>query len=92
MAFVKYLGPSHFRELGAADFKKFGVGTQKKVTFTRDEPTQIHDDAAYALLENLPDEFEVVDEDDSTAQTELMTDSVNPDEVDHPAGHLPEEG
>lgn len=64
---IKYVGPSHFRELGAEDLKKFGVEGFKKTTWTRDEPTDIEPKAGKALLENLPDEFAEVPEDKSTS-------------------------
>lgn len=92
MPFIKYLGPSHFRELGASDFKKFGVN-QKKMTFARDESTKVSGDVVDALMTHLSDEFEEVleEDDEEVSQDQSMTDSVNSDEVDHPDGHLPED-
>jgi len=54
---IKYLGPSHFRELGPEDLTKFGVDGFKKTTWARDEPTEIDAKTGKALLDNLPDEF-----------------------------------
>lgn len=92
MPFVKYTGTAHFRELGASDFKKLGADGQKKLVFTRDEPTKVSGNVADALTKNLSDEFVEVDEDDQPAEEQPMTDSENSDQVDHSAGHLPEEG
>lgn len=65
---VKYTGGSHYRELGAADFKKFGVEGQKKHTFARNEETEVTDAVAKVLVDRLPNEFVVVeDEKKSTA-------------------------
>jgi len=88
MTAVKYLGPSHFRELSAADFKKLGAPNQKKIVFVRDEATTVHADTADVLLVELADEFEEVAEKQPAGEDEPMTDSANDDEVDHPDGHL----
>lgn len=57
---VRYTGTSDFRELGAADFKKFGVEGGRKTTFAQDEATEV-DDSLWPALEKIGD-FEQVDE------------------------------
>lgn len=54
---VIYRGSEHFRELNAADLKKAGVEEGfSKTIFARDEPTEIDDAAAQALI-GTPDLF-----------------------------------
>lgn len=66
---IKYVGGSHFRELGAADFKKFGVEGQKKHTFARNEETEVTDAVAKVLLDRLPTEFAVVEDEKKSTST-----------------------
>lgn len=66
--FIKYTGTADFKVYTAADFKKAGLDGAKKITFSRDEPTEV-DDAVGELLtskEGLlgPEFFEEVDEDE----------------------------
>lgn len=51
-----YTGLSHFRELLAADFKKFGVEAERHL-FKRGEALVVTEDVAKMIAGNLPDEF-----------------------------------
>lgn len=65
---VKYTGTSDFQEFSKADFEKAGVEDQGKVRFAKDEPKDISESAAEALLSKdgvFGDySFEEADEDD----------------------------
>lgn len=69
---VKYTGTADFRELGSADFKKFGVEGGRKTTFARNEPTEV-DDSLWPALEKIG-EFEQVQQDEAPAETPASTD------------------
>lgn len=49
MTKVIYTGTSDFQTFDANDFKKANVEDQEKVTFAKDEPTEVSDSAAKAL-------------------------------------------
>jgi len=64
-----YTGPSHFRQLGAADLEKFGVEGFKQTTWARGVEAQVDDVVGAALTEHLSDEFvEVADDLPTTKQ------------------------
>jgi hypothetical protein len=75
MAFVKYKGLAHFRELLKDDFKKMGVEGQKALTFARHEVTEVGDDVAEALTKFLGDEFDKVKGDAAQATKSSTTTS-----------------
>lgn len=66
---IKYVHGSNFRELDAADLKKAGVDGFKKTTFAKDEPVEVEDNVAAALVDNesglFDDEFEYVEDDEA---------------------------
>lgn len=69
---VKYTGTSDFQVFNKSDFQRAGVEDQGKVTFAKDEPTEVTDSAGTALLstdseESIFHDFsfeEVTDEED----------------------------
>lgn len=68
MAFIKYKGFSHFRELVEEDFKKLGVEGQKALTWARGEVKEVEDDVADVLHKLLGDEFTKVKKDAQAAK------------------------
>lgn len=62
MAYLKYTGTAHYRILDSADLKKFGVKGFRKTTWAMGEALEVDDSVAEALIDNLGDEFDLVDE------------------------------
>lgn len=100
MAFLKYTGLSHFRELLAEDLAKAGVEVKQALVFARHEVTEVTDEVAKAITQLVGDEFEKVRKDTKEAVRDLtvddpvepqvqgqppMTDRPNPDSA--PAGN-----
>lgn len=72
MAFIKYTGLAHFRELLVEDFQKVGVEVDQMITFARHEVVKVSDEVAGAIHKLVGDEFEEVRGD---VQAELVRDT-----------------
>lgn len=62
MALIKYTGFAHFRELAEHDFEKLGAAGARAISFARHEVVEVSHEVAQAIMENLADEFERVEE------------------------------
>jgi hypothetical protein len=104
MTHIKYVGTSNFRELGAADLAKAEVDGFRKTTFVKDEPTEVSDEAAKALVENesglFDEEFEAVKDEEleahnlATGKSKAATQDDDPqdDDPEIAASGTPQEG
>lgn len=63
MAFLKYIGGSHFRTLLKEDFAKVEVQVEEALTFARHEVVKVSTEVADAIHQLVGDEFEEVKED-----------------------------
>ena len=69
---IKYTGTSDFQEFGKADFDKAGVEGGKKLRFARNEPVEVDDTLAEALIskEGLFGDFSFEQADEEDDDTE----------------------
>lgn len=70
MAKVQYLGTSNVRILEARDFKTLGIEGGSKTTWVGSQPQDLPDEVANALVERLPKEFQVLEDDNSNSDDE----------------------
>lgn len=83
MAFLKYIGTSHFRVFRPEDFSRLGVEGVALVKWAKHEVVELMDDAADALMKHHGDEFEKttaapVDPQPAQPSTALHTDEADP--------------
>lgn len=85
--FVNYKGFADARELTAADARRAGVESGKKLTFRKGQPLEVDDAVGEALLSSphFAGEFEEAESDEPTPQPEVMTDKTLA-ENEQPAG------
>lgn len=58
---LKYIGTAHFRELLEDDLEKLGAMGHNALMFAKDEVTEVAHEVYEAIMTNLADEFEAIE-------------------------------
>lgn len=84
MTHIKYDGPSDSYELSANDLKQAGVEGFKKTTFPKDQPVEVSDEVAKALVENESTLFGQFSMADAPDGPEVTADASDGDDASEP--------